>query len=192
VYRARGAGATARRRLDRDRDAAHRLERYDPRVPPLDEDALELLRSRSGLSIDEEGRFLHRGEPITHARTLEVLWRSLEPAPGGRWLVRVGRESGYVSVAETPYVVRGLAQRGPPDAVPVLFLSDGSEEALDPATLRTGPDGVLRCTLRRGAPARFGRAAQVALGMRLDEDPPGSGAFALTIGGNRWQVRRGG
>jgi uncharacterized protein len=172
-------------------DADADRERYDPSVPPLDDDALELLRSQSGLSIDEEGRFLHRGEPITHARTLEVLWRSLEPAPGGRWLVRVGRESGYVSVAETPFVVRAVAD-GPPGAAPVLLLSDGSEESLDPATLRTGGDGVLRCTLRRGAPARFGRAAHVALGARLDEDPPGSGAFVLTIGGERWRVRSGG
>jgi hypothetical protein len=160
-------------------------------VPADSDEALELLRSRSGLSVDEEGRFLHRGEPITHARTLAVLWRSLEPAPGGRWLVRVGRESGYVTVAETPYVVRGVAERGAADA-PLLLLSDGTEEALDPATLRTGADGVLRCTLRRGAPARFGRAAQVSLGMRLEEDPPGSGTFVLTIGGARWQVLRGG
>jgi len=67
---------------------------------PTPADALELLRSQSGLSIDDEGRFLHRGEPITHARTLEVLWRSLEPAPGGRWIVRIGRESAYVSVGD--------------------------------------------------------------------------------------------
>ncbi len=158
---------------------------------PPDDAALELLRSRSGLSIDEEGRFLHRGEPITHARTLDVLWRSLERAPDGRWLVRVGRESGYVSVAETPWVVRALAD-GAADAAPVLLLSDGSEESLDPATLRTGSDGILRCTVRRGEPARFGRAAQFALGMRLHEDPPGSGSFALEIGGKRWRVGEGG
>jgi hypothetical protein len=159
-------------------------------VPP-DDAALELLRSRSGLSIDEEGRFLHRGEPITHARTLDVLWRSLERAPDGRWLVRVGRESGYVSVAETPWVVRAIAD-GPPDAAPVLLLSNGSEESLDPGTLRTGPDGILRCTLASSQPARFGRAAQFALGMRLHEDPPGSGAFVLDLGGRRWRVGEGG
>ena len=73
-------------------------------------DPLELLRARSGLSIDAEGRFLHRGEPITHARTLEVLWRSLERAPDGRYLVRIGRESAYVAVEETPYVVRGVIE----------------------------------------------------------------------------------
>lgn len=158
-------------------------------MTPEDE-ALELLRSRSGLSIDDEGRFLHRGEPITHRRTLEALWRSLEPAPGGRWLVRLGRESGYVAVEETPWVVRGVAEGG--GEAPLLLLSDGSEERLDPASLREGDDGILRCTLRRGAPARFSRAAQIALGLSLEEDPPGSGRFALTIGGSRWTVGRGG
>jgi hypothetical protein len=159
-------------------------------MPSPDEQALELLRSQSGLSIDEEGRFLHRGEPITHARTLEVLWHSLERAPGGRWLVRVGRESGFVSVQETPYVVRGIVDRR--DAPPALLLSDGSEESLDPASLSVGADGVLRCTLRSGVSARFGRAAHIALGMVLDEDPPGSGSFVLSIGSTRWPVRRGG
>jgi len=156
-------------------------------VPP-DEDALELLRSRSGLSIDEEGRFLHRGEPITHARTREVLWRSLERGPDGRWLVRVGREMGYVSVTETPWIVRSVAGARRGERV-TLLLSDGSEEALDPATLRIGADGVLRCSVKGGAPARFGRAAHLALGMALEEDPPGSGKFVLALGGTRWPVR---
>lgn len=158
---------------------------------PPDDEPLELLRSRSGLSIDEEGRFLHRGEPIRHARTLEVLWGSLERLPDGRWLVRVGRESGYVAVVETPWIVRGVIERER-GAPPVLLLPDGSEEALDPATLRIGADGVLRCAVKGGLPARFGRAAHVALGLGLDEDPPGSGTFALTIGGTRWPVRQGG
>jgi hypothetical protein len=153
-----------------------------------DEEALDLLRSRSGLSIDEEGRFLHRGEPITHARTLDVLWRSLERAPDGRWLARIGSESGYVEVDETPWIVRGLRSAGP-GAAPVLLLPNGAEEPLDPATLRAGPDGLLRCTLAGGAPARFGRSAQVALGMAVDEDPPGSGTYVLAVGGRRWTIR---
>lgn len=155
-----------------------------------DERTLELLRARSGLSIDDEGRFLHQGEPISHARTLEVLWRSLEPTSDGRWLVRLGRESGYVSVAETPWIVRGLVDRaaGRP---PLLLLSDGTEERLEPASLRLGADGVLRCNVKGGQPARFARAAHVALGMMLDEDPPGSGTYVLTIGGSRWPVGQG-
>lgn len=155
---------------------------------PISDELLEVLRSQSGLSIDDEGRLLHRGEPITHARTLEVLWRSLERTADGRWLVRIGRESGYVSVAETPYVVRSV--EGVSGDAPTLVLSDGSREPLDPSTLRIGQDGVLRCLVKGELPARFGRAAQVALGSALDEIPPDSGAFFLTVDGRRWPVGR--
>ena len=151
--------------------------------------ALELLRSRSGLSIDSEGRFLHRGEPITHARTLEVLWRSLKRAGDGRYLVSIGRESAYVDVADAPYAVLGVLDAAPGEPPPLL-LSDGSREPLDPATLSVGGDGVLRCSVKDGAhAARFSRAAQVALGLALHEDPPGSGRFHLRVGGSVWPVR---
>jgi hypothetical protein len=153
---------------------------YDRPVDP-GRDALELLRSRSGLSIDADGRFLHRGEPITHARTLDVLWRSLERAADGRYLVRIGRESAYVEVADAPYAVRGVIDG--PDGTLTLLLGDGSREPLDPATLALGADGVLRCSVKGGHPARFGRSAQVALGLLAEERPDGSGRFVVTIDG---------
>ena len=153
----------------------------------MTDDALELLRSRSGLSIDAEGRFLHRGEPITHARTLEVLWRSLERTRDGRYLVRIGRESAYVAVEAAPYAVRGVADG--PGGAPWLLLSDGSREPLDPGTLAVGADGVLRCEVKGGHAARFTRAAQVTLGLALEERPEGSGRYELLIGGVRHPVR---
>lgn len=153
------------------------------------DEALEPIRSRSGLSIDAEGRFLHRGEPITHGRTLEVLWRSLERAPDGRYRVHVGRESGWVEVEDAPYAVLGVLDAAP-GTPPPLLLSDGSREVLDPATLSVGDDGVLRCSVKGGAhSARFSRAAQVALGLALEEDPPGSGRLHLRVGRSRWPVR---
>jgi hypothetical protein len=151
-----------------------------------DADLLELLRNDSGLSIDEEGRFLHRGGPITHARTLEVLWRSLERGPDGRYLVRIGRESAYVRVDDAPYAVRGVVSG--PGGAPSLVLSDGSREPLDPATLRIGADGVLRCSVKGGHAARFGRSAQVTLGLALEETAPGSGRFVLTVAGTRYPI----
>jgi hypothetical protein len=151
---------------------------------------LELLRSSSGLSIDAEGRFLHRGEPITHARTLEVLWRSLARADDGRYLVRVGKESAYVTIEDAPYAVLGVLE-APDGTPPPLLLSDGSREPLDPATLSVGRDGVLRCTVKGGHAARFGRSAQVAVGLALDESPPGSGHFFLSLGGSRHPIRAG-
>jgi hypothetical protein len=149
---------------------------------------LEALRAASGLAVDAEGRFLHRGEPITHARTLEALWGSLARGPDGRWRVRIGRETAEVAVAETPWAVLGV--RLDADS-PVLLLPGGRSEPLDPSTLSVGQDGVLRCGLSGGDGARFTRAAQVALGLALDEHPPGSGRFHLTLRGRRWPVRDG-
>lgn len=162
--------------------------RYHPVVDGPDPDLLEKLRGESGLSVDAEGRFLHRGEPITHARTLEVLWRTLAPAPGGRWQVTVGRESAYVAVDETPWVVRGLRVEGVPPRRITLLLAGGGEAPLLPEGLRVAGDGLLRCDLPSGQ-ARFSRAGQVALGALLEEDPPGSGRFVLPLAGRLHPVR---
>jgi uncharacterized protein len=145
-------------------------------------DPLELLRAQSGLSIDDEGRFRHRGELVTHARTLEALWRSLERRPDGRWQVRVGKEIGFVDVSDAPFGVHGA--RLEPDRV-MLHLTDGSVEELAPEGLRLGGDGVLRCTVKGGHPARFGRAAQAALAPLLEEE---GGRYRLRIGGRAWPV----
>jgi uncharacterized protein len=147
-------------------------------VAELDPLALEALRSRSGLSIDLEGRLCHRGEPIEHARTLEVLWRSLERQPDGRYLVRVGRESGYVAVADAPYGVRGVTfERG----AALVHLSDGSAETLDPDTLTVDAEGILHCRVKGGHRARFRRSAQVDVGLALEEAPAAPGGFALRL-----------
>ncbi len=149
-------------------------------------DELELLRERSGLSIDLEGRLCHRGEPITHRRTLDVLWGSLERQADGRYLVRVGRESGYVRVEDAPYAVRGVTFD---EAQPLLHLSDGSLERLDPATLTVDGSGVLHCRVKGGHRARFGRSAQVGLGLALEEDPGAPGRFVLRVGARTHPVR---
>jgi hypothetical protein len=145
-----------------------------------DPDALELLRQRSGLSIDLEGRLCHRGEPITHERTLEVLWRSLTRQADGRYLVRVGRESGYVAIHDAPYGVRGATVE--PGHV-LLHLSDGTGEELDASTLSVDREGVLHCLVKGGHRARFSRAAQIALGLALEEDASAPGGYRLRLAG---------
>jgi hypothetical protein len=144
----------------------------------------------AGLSIDDEGRFLVHGEPVTHERTLEVLWRGLGPAPDGGWQVRVGRESAPVTVAGTPFVVVAveLAADG---SGGTLLLAGGSREPLSPSGLRVGRDGVLRATLASGHEARFSRSAQIALGMALSEDPAAPGGFTLRLGGTDWPLGAG-
>lgn len=146
-------------------------------------DPLELLRQESGLSIDLEGRFRHRGDTITHARTLEVLWRSLRRCRDGRYQVRIGRESAYVRIDDAPYGVRGATVE---PGGPLLHLTDGSTEPLDPSTLRLGRDGVLRCTVKGGHRARFCRAAQASLGQLLEEPEPGR--YRLPLAGRHWPI----
>lgn len=154
----------------------------------VDEATLRRLRESSGISLDAEGRFLHRGEPITHARTLELLRRSFRREPDGRYSVSIGREVAYVAIEAAPYAVQAVLPASHGQA-PSLRLSDGSEERLDPASLTLGSDGVLRCTVKGDHLARFTRAGQLALGALLQEDPPGSGSYALVVNGSRWQVR---
>jgi hypothetical protein len=142
----------------------------------------------SGLSIDDEGRFLVHGEPVTHERTLEALWRGLAPGPDGGWLVRIGRESASVSVPGTPFVVVAVPEEAEGRATFFLSLAGGAREPLLPGTLRVGKDGVLRVTLASGHAARFSRSAQIALGMRLAEDPSAPGGFHLLLGGKDWPL----
>jgi hypothetical protein len=158
-------------------------------VPSPDPAALELLRQQSGLSIDLEGRFLHRGEPITHARTLEVLWSSLERREDGRYLVHVGRESAWVAVADAPYAVRGVVLDAPDG--PTAHLSDGSSEPLAAETLTVDADGVLHCRVKGGRHrARFTRAAQVAVGLALAEDPAAPAGWRLDLAGRSHAIGR--
>jgi hypothetical protein len=144
---------------------------------------LEALRAQSGLSIDDEGRFRHRGQPITHARTLEALWRSLSRRPDGRYQVQIGREVALVEVAHAPYGVRGAT---PEAGGLLLHLTDGTTERLDPATLRLGGDGVLHCLAKGDHRARFQRSAQASLGALLEEPAPGR--FQLRLGDRSWPV----
>jgi hypothetical protein len=157
-------------------------------VADLDPAVLEALRKQSGLSIDLEGRFRHRGEPITHARTLEVLWSSLQQMADGRYLVRIARESGYVRLEDAPYGVRGVTFE---PSGPLAHLSDGSAEPLAPATLAVDAAGVLHCRVKGGTHrARFTRAAQVALGLALVEDASAPAGYALVLDGERHAIGR--
>jgi hypothetical protein len=142
----------------------------------------------AGLSVDGEGRFLHDGTAIAHPGLLAALWRGLAPGPGGGWVVRIGREAARVAVDETPWAVRGVAALGEPPTALDLLLTDGSVERLDPLTLQVGPDGLLRCRVKAGQPARFTRAGQLALGALLEEAPAGAEGWQITLGGVRHRV----
>ncbi|MCL2447580.1 MAG: hypothetical protein FWD17_01395 [Polyangiaceae bacterium] len=141
-------------------------------------------RSReSTLRLDASGRFWHDGMPVEHPGLAAALHRWITRHPDdGRYILNNGYDWTYFAVDDAPYTVGAV--RVEPAQI-VLVLSDGSNEALRPETLRVGSNDALYTQVKSGAPggpfdARFSRHAQSALAPALVETEEGPG---LAIGG---------
>src|SRR5882724_1939247 len=145
----------------------------------MDAELLERLR-RSGIRIDREGRFVHEGAEVRHEGLRRALFRWLDAEPDGRVVLRLdARRFANVDVDDTPLVGERV----------LLALTDGSEEALDPATLTVDDAGVLRVRVRAGKlEARLGTSAAAVLAERLSEEAPGR--WVLALAGRRHLIER--
>ena len=133
-------------------------------------------REDSGLVLDRDLNWIHDGERITHPKIIEAFNQGLVPSEDGRFQLRIGNDWAYVSVEGPAYRVNAIDAD---DTRVYLRLSDRTGEALDPVTLRLGPDGVLTARVKSGrAEARFSREAQFALGQLL---VPEGAASALVL-----------
>jgi hypothetical protein len=129
-------------------------------------------REDSGLRLDRQLRWWHDGELVEHPNIVRAFNAGLEPADGGRFILRVGRDWCFVDVEDSAYAVTAVDLTEEATAFSVR-LSDQTAERLDPLTL-TLEDGVLTCRVKQGrAKARFSRDAQFALGQCLE--PAGAG-----------------
>ncbi|MBV9946329.1 MAG: hypothetical protein JOZ69_05745 [Myxococcales bacterium] len=125
-------------------------------------------RSReSTIRLDATGRFWHDGRPVEHPGLAAALhtWIARHP-DDGRYVLTNGYDWTYFTVEDAPYTVRAL--RIEPDRI-LLLLSDGTEEAWDPARSRVAPGDALYAEVKAAAPggpfeARFSRFAQSSLG----------------------------
>lgn len=139
-------------------------------------------RSReSTIVLDGEGQFWHDGERVLHPgmQLAFASWIARHP-DDGRYILCNGYDWSYFRVEDVPFFVRSI-RRGSGGELR-LSLSDGSEEALQPSTLRVGARDALYCTVRGGAfDARFMPAAQAALVAHVAPMP--SGAPGIEIGG---------
>jgi len=149
----------------------------------MDENALRQLREQSGLRLDKEGRFWHRGGLVEHARTLAVLHQGIHRAPDGRWATRIGKEWGYLEVEDAALFVRRIE---PADGTLRAQLAFGGWVEVDPATLTAGSDDALYVRVG-GERARLTRDAQLSLSDHLREDADG---FLLQIGGSTHRIGR--
>ena len=125
-------------------------------------------REDSGLVLDRDLNWIHDGERITHPKIIEAFNQGLVPTEDGRFQLRIGNDWAYVTVEGAAYRVNAIDTD---ESRVYLRLSDRTGEALDPATLRLGDDGVLTTRVKEGqAEARFSRDAQYALGQLLARD----------------------
>ena len=152
---------------------------------PLDLEVLERLR-RSGIRIDRDGEFQHEGAPVRHEGLRQALFRWLDRGEDGRTILRLDeRRFAYVDVEDTPLVARSARRDG---EVIHLGLSDGSEEALDPATLDLDAAGIMRCRVRGGRlEARLASSAALIVADCVEGDPSRP---VLRLGGRAFPLSR--
>ena len=151
-----------------------------------DEQAARALVERareSGLRLDREGRWWHEGDPVRHAGLARALHRWIDLSPDGRPVLRLDeRRFADFDCEDTPFVARSARREGASFA---LLLSDETEEALDPSTLRRRGDDLL-CRVKQGRfAARLARQAVYALGDSLRDGPEG---LVLESGGRTYAI----
>jgi hypothetical protein len=92
-----------------------------------------------------------------------------------------------VEVADAPFVITRLERRGQSLRA---WLNDGTEQDVDPTTLRVGPGDVPYCAVKGGAfEARLSRAAAYQLLDLADYDER-SGTGTLQLGGRQYTLAR--
>ena len=147
----------------------------------------------STIRLDAEGRFFHDGEIVEHPGLAHAMhgWISRHPNDG-RYVLENGWDWCYLTVDDTPFVVRSARLDDAGEGALEVTLSDGTTEKVAPTALRVADDGSLRCQVKAGAkggpyPARFDRHALVALGEKLSEK---DGRYLLAIAGRELVIAR--
>src|SRR6202022_2247937 len=101
----------------------------------MDPATLRPLRGQSGLRLDKEGRFWHRGGLVEHARTLAALHQGIHRAADGRWATRIGKDWAYLDVEDAALWLRRIEPSG---ASLRGQLASGEWVEIDPATGAAG------------------------------------------------------
>jgi len=133
---------------------------------------LKGLPRETTIRRDASGRWFHEEAPIEHPNIVRVFNRWIDRAEDGRYCLKNDFDWVYITVEGAPLFVRSLKINTSGSIL--LSLSDERECALDPDTLRQGPDGVLYCDVRnRTMVARFDPSAMMQLEELIDEDEKG-------------------
>src|SRR3977135_2765974 len=89
-------------------------------------------------SFSRDGNWYSDEERIDNPRIALLFSQSIKQNPDGSYFLQVAEERAPVTVEDTPYVVKSIADDGKGGFM--LVLNDDTREALDPATLEVGAD----------------------------------------------------
>ena len=135
------------------------------------------------LRVDRDGDWYDDDVQVTHAGILANLRASLRRDAGGYFIqtrVRIP-----VEVEDTAWVITRLELR---DGILTAQINDGSEEIVDPATIRLGADHVPYAAVKGGGfAARFARAAAFQLLGLADYDETADRG-TLRVGGREYPL----
>lgn len=136
------------------------------------------------LRLSDEGVWYHEGVEITHARTIELFFKSVS-FQNGRYFLTGEKSPVPIEVEDVAFFVRGLQKK---DGELWIKISDGSEENLDVKTIAVGKDNQLYCLIKEGrAPAKFERKVYYELMKKLEGK---FGYYGLEIEGIFYPIRR--
>jgi hypothetical protein len=137
------------------------------------------------LRIDRDGDWYDEDVQVTHPGIVANLRGNLRRDRDGYFIqtrVRIP-----VRVDDVPFVVTRVERRG--DELHG-YLNDGTDERVEPGSLRLGAGEIPYCMVKQGAfEARFNRAAAWQLLQLADYDEV-SGAGTLRLRGSDWPLRQ--
>ena len=137
------------------------------------------------LRIDPDGDWYDDDVQVTHPGILANLRGNLRRDADGYFIQTRVRIS--VKVDDTPFVIMRVERRA--DELHA-WLNDGTDERLDPASLRLGKGDAPYGTVKAHAfEARFTRAAAWQL-LQITDYDEASGTGTLRLGGAEWPLRR--
>lgn len=167
---------------------AHRLVYYDKNKEAIFRTAFR----PSPIHIDKEGRLFQDGEQITHERTVDLIYRSIERNDDrfdyieDEFIVHVEGSALPLHAEDTVFHIKSVdAEKG------TIVLLSGEELPLEAATVEIGNENVLYC-LVKGIRARFLRPAYYQIAEKISEgksDSDGTAEYILEWNGRHHVIR---
>ncbi|RLB09928.1 MAG: hypothetical protein DRG39_07015 [Deltaproteobacteria bacterium] len=133
------------------------------------------------ITIDKEGIWYHKGAQIIRKDIIKFFYEHMELDEQGRYIISWKNERCVVDVMDTAFFVQRVDKI---DGDFLLYISDETEERLDPESLYIGKDNVLYCQIKAGRfPARFVRPAYYQIAEYIEEE---NGRFFLKVNNKRY------